>query len=207
MDQNDFPTKGNLMRNQQSLALAQQGFLLMDQKRSVLVREMAMFKERSQELKGQLIAAYTKAVKSLISANIEMGSSNVERLAFSIPLDSSVLISHDTIMGVELPKIKYENTQKNKPHYALADSTAAFDDAYINFNYVKDLIVSLAEAENTAKRLEIGIKKAQKRANALQYIIIPKYQSQIKYIQDTLAERERDAFTMLKAVKEVSLFP
>ena len=38
MDPNEFPTKGNLMLAKNSLALATQGYDLMDKKRNILIR-------------------------------------------------------------------------------------------------------------------------------------------------------------------------
>ena len=40
MDPRTFPTKGNLMLAKNSLALAQQGYDLMDKKRNILIREL-----------------------------------------------------------------------------------------------------------------------------------------------------------------------
>ena len=40
MDPREFPTKGNLMLAKNSLALARQGYDLMDKKRNVLLKEL-----------------------------------------------------------------------------------------------------------------------------------------------------------------------
>ncbi len=40
MDPRTFPTKGNLMLAKNSLALAKQGYDLMDRKRNILIREL-----------------------------------------------------------------------------------------------------------------------------------------------------------------------
>ena len=40
MDTRTFPTKGNLMLAKNSLALAMQGYDLMDKKRNILIREL-----------------------------------------------------------------------------------------------------------------------------------------------------------------------
>ena len=40
MDPREFPTKGNLMLAKNSLALANQGYELMDKKRNILIREL-----------------------------------------------------------------------------------------------------------------------------------------------------------------------
>ena len=40
MDPREFPTKGNLMLAKNSLALARQGYELMDKKRNILLKEL-----------------------------------------------------------------------------------------------------------------------------------------------------------------------
>ena len=40
MDPREFPTKGNLIAAKNSLALAKQGYDLMDKKRNILIREL-----------------------------------------------------------------------------------------------------------------------------------------------------------------------
>ena len=46
-----------------------------------------------------------------------------------------------------------------------------------------------------------AIKKAQKRANALQNIVIPGLNAEISRISDALEEKEREEFVRLKVVK------
>ena len=50
MNLNTVPTKGNLMSAKSSLALARQGYELMDKKRNILVREIIRLKPFSQRL-------------------------------------------------------------------------------------------------------------------------------------------------------------
>ena len=51
------------------------------------------------------------------------------------------------------------------------------------------------------RRLAYAIKKAQKRANALQNIVIPGLNAEISRISDALEEKEREEFVRLKVVK------
>ena len=50
MDPNTFPTKGNLILAKNSLALAKQGFELMDKKRNILIREMMGLIDQASEI-------------------------------------------------------------------------------------------------------------------------------------------------------------
>ena len=75
------------------------------------------------------------------------------------------------------------------------------DEAYIKFDRVKRLTAELAEVENSVYRLATAVNKTQKRANALKNIIIPRYTSTVKYITDSLEEKEREDFSRLKVIK------
>ena len=69
----------------------------------------------------------------------------------------------------------------------------------------KRLNLVLAEIENSIYRLAIAIKKTQKRANALKNIIIPKYESQLQFITNSLEEKEREEFSRQKVIKSTKL--
>ena len=69
------------------------------------------------------------------------------------------------------------------------------------FSFQAKIIKELAETENCIYRLAYAIKKAQKRANALQNIVIPGLDSEIARISDALEEKEREEFVRLKVVK------
>jgi len=202
MDQSEFPTKGNLIRIQHTLALAYQGYMLLDQKRNVLIRELSSFEKQLTVKYDQLNEALETALTCLMSANIQIGTKQVEAAASHAALENSIQIQNRSIMGVELPIVKYADCPANRPHYSLADTAVALDEAYIHFTEVKKIIAALAETENTVYRLNASIRKTLKRANALQHIIIPKYESRLKFIQNVLEERERDSFVRLKLKKK-----
>ena len=58
MAQQVFPTKSNLMATRRSLALASQGYELMDRKRNILVREMMRLIDRAAAIQDKISAAY-----------------------------------------------------------------------------------------------------------------------------------------------------
>ena len=202
MDQDKFPTKGNLIRTQHTLALARRGYDLLDQKRNVLIREIASLHVQLQKLQARVDDAIKAAKAAFIYANMEMGAHRVAQLARGVPYENSVRVRTRSVMGVEVPIAGYEkHCAKQNLQYGLADTTITFDKAYLQFNEVKELIIALAALENTVYRLSANIRKTQKRANALQYIIIPRYETQLKFIQGILEERERDEFVRLKVGK------
>lgn len=201
MDTRSFPTKGNLILAKNSLALAQQGYELMDKKRNILIRELMNLIDEARNIQNEIDTTFTQAYKCLQRANIEHGINLVSQLACTVPIEDSIVIQTRSIMGTEIPHVKY--TPENAfPTYSFYTTHESIDQAVIAFQKVKDLTVKLSTIENSAYRLAANIKKTQKRANALQNITIPMYSNLVYTITNALEEKEREEFTRLKVIKK-----
>ena len=202
MDPREFPTKGNLMLAKNSLALARQGYDLMDKKRNVLLKELMALIDEAKEIQEQIDSTFTKAYACLQRANIEHGISKVQQLAFTVPIEESIRIQTRSIMGTEIPHVKYDEKENNLT-YSFSTTSESIDIAREAFREVKDLTIKLSMVENSAYRLASNIKKTQKRANALKNITIPMYTNLVHNINNALEEKEREEFTRLKVIKNM----
>ena len=202
MDPREFPTKGNLMLAKNSLALARQGYDLMDKKRNVLLKELMALIDEAKEIQEQIDSTFTKAYACLQRANIEHGISKVQQLAFTVPIEESIRIQTRSIMGTEIPHVKYDEKENNLT-YSFSTTSESIDIAREAFREVKDLTIKLSMVENSAYRLASNIKKTQKRANALKNITIPMYTNLDHNINNALEEKEREEFTRLKVIKNM----
>lgn len=200
MDPRQFPTKGNLMLAKNSLALAHQGYDLMDKKRNILLKELMSLIDEAKDIQNEIDVTFTRAYACLQRANIEQGISKVQEIAFTVPIEDSIRIQARSIMGTEIPHIKYDEKQNNLT-YSFGNTHESIDMAREAFRQVKELTIKLAEVENSAYRLANNIKKTQKRANALKNITIPMYDNLVKNINNALEEKEREEFTRLKVIK------
>lgn len=194
------PTKGNLNAAKRSRALADNGYELMDRMRNILIREIMELMDEAEDLQERIDSTFSEAYASMRLAEISMGGS-AQSGANAVPIDDSFSIRFRSVMGVELPVVSAEPEEPSGPPYGLAFTSSDLDDAYFKFAEVKELIRELAETENCIYRLAYAIKKAQKRANALQNIVIPGLDSEIARISDALEEKEREEFVRLKVVK------
>lgn len=202
MDPRTFPTKGNLMLAKNSLALARQGYDLMDKKRNILIRELMNLIDEARSIQDEIDTTFTHAYQCLQRANIEHGINMVSQLAYTVPIESSITIQTRSIMGTEIPHVKY--TPGNKmPTYSFSTTRESIDIAAEAFKKVKDLTVKLSMVENAAYRLAANIKKTQKRANALENITIPMYSQLVYAITNALEEKDREEFTRLKVIKRM----
>lgn len=193
-----FPTKGNLMASKKSLTLAKSGYELMDRKRNILIREMMEQLDEVRELRSKISKTYEEAYVALRRANITMGV--ISEYAKAVPVDTGITITYRSVMGVDLPKIHYEE-KESELCYGLESTNSSLDYAYACFHKVKLMVITLAEMDNALYRLANAISKTQKRANALQNVVIPEYQETVKYISDVLEEREREEFSRQKVIK------
>ena len=128
----------------------------------------------------------------------------VDQLAYTVPIENSITIQTRSIMGTEIPHVKYI-PDDGTPTYSFGTTHESIDTAREAFRKVKDLTVKLSMVENAAYRLASNIKKTQKRANALQNITIPMYSQLVYSITNALEEKEREEFTRLKVIKRMKM--
>ncbi len=198
-----IPTKGNLIACKKSLALSKQGFELMDRKRNILVREMMTLMDEAKKIQSQISDTFAEAYLALQNANLTLGIKEVRSIAMAVEEENGVEIKIRSLMGSEMPVLK-ELDENIKPRYGLARTNVSLDEAYVHFHKVKHLIIELTEVENAIYRLVKNIVKTRKRANALDNIMIPRYEKLVKKITNELEEKEREEFSRLKMIKEMA---
>lgn len=201
MDARNFPTKGNLILAQNSLALSKQGFDLMDKKRNVLIQEVSALIKEATIIQDEINATFEQAYLRLQEANIDQGIYSVEELSYTVPIENSITIKTRSVMGTDIPLVQKKD-ENNMPSFSFSSTKESVDKATIAFRKVKDLTIRLSQIENAAYRLADNIRKSQKRANALKNITIPKYESLVKSITESLEEKEREEFSRLKVIKK-----
>ena len=192
------PTKGNLLAAKKSLALSKNGFELLDRKRNILIREMMGLMGRASNIQNKIDDTYAQAYQALQMANITLGICS--ELSKTVPLDNSLNVAYRSVMGVEIPMISIGEPSDMLVPYGLNSTNIMMDRAFLKFNEVKQLTAELAEVENSVYRLADAIKKTQKRANALKNIMIPRFEETVKFITDSLEEKEREEFSRLKII-------
>ena len=196
------PTKANLIKCKSALNFSQKGFDLLDKKRTVLIQEMMTLIDEAKVIEQKIEDKFKDAYEALKQASISMGVYNIEEIALAVGREEEYDIRFKSVMGVEIPEILYEENNKIKPQYGFFRSNTSLDIAIYLLNEAKYLSYQLAQIETSAYKLSLEIKKTQKRANALDKIQIPKYNSYIKFIEETLEEKEREDFFRLKVIKK-----
>lgn len=194
------PTKANLIKSKSMLTFTKQGYLLLDKKRNVLIREMMAMIDEVERLQKQIDRVFSEVYEALEHALITLGESTVTEIALSIPKDEQLTILSTSVMNVEIPKIHFVDKPLS-PYYGFYRTNSAIDLIVVKMAEARKLVYHLAEVENTVFRLALEIKRTSKRANALDKIQIPKYEHLTKWIAESLEEKEREDFFRLKRLK------
>lgn len=197
-----FPTKGNLMLAKKNLQLASLGYELLDRKRNILIREIMGLVEKAKQLRSSIEDTYKEAYSALQLANMSMGV--ITPYAECMPVEKGLELSQKSVMGVELPQVILNETPA-EVNYGFYRTNSQLDRAYLAFEKVKRTTVTLAEVDNSIYRLSVAIKKTQRRANALKNIIIPRNEETVRFITNSLEEKDREEFSRMKVIKAVKL--
>lgn len=202
MGMRDLPTKNNLIKLKGFIREAKEGKKLLEQKKMILKREMDKYKEEKRTLEEEGNNLLKEAFESLKNANVDIGIEEMSSIANGIKQDDSIDIKYVTVMGVEIPSVIFKNEIKPEVNYGLYTTTSAVDEAITKFLKVKESLAKLAKVETTIFRLQTSIEKVERRANALEQVIIPRDEKIAQKISEILDEMEMEEFSRLKVMKK-----
>jgi V/A-type H+/Na+-transporting ATPase subunit D len=197
-------TKTNLLKVKKSLALTQEGYNLLDEKRRILLEELSAIIDSVDRYQEQTDLALAEAYRLVDKATVALGRKRMEELSFSVDIKSEMAITQRRIMGVAVPVIDL-SVHENPPYYSLHEVNLNVDEAIAKFRDILKLLAALAEKKITLMRLAEEAQKTIRKVKALEKIYLPYYKEAFKYIGDRLDEESRDAFSLLKLIKKEKL--
>lgn len=193
-------TKANLLSVKEGLALVQEGYDLLSQKQEVLLTELLHLMTDVKRVRDEADKALTEAYAALQMVVAHLGTDGARRLAQGCQDRAEVSVQERSVMGVPVPFVKVKPTRIG-PIWGLGESPVLLDDMVERFRRAIVLLGEQAEIETAVWRLTKELGKTQRRTNALEYLVIPQHQETVKFIQETLEEREREAHFQLKRFK------
>jgi len=202
------PTRMELNRLKGRLKTARRGHKLLKDKRDELMRQFMDVVKLNKKLRTKVEQGLTAAFASLQVASAIMSPEMLEQ-ALVYPRQSVELgVGYKNIMSVNVPVYSF-TTKNNDPSeiypYGFAQTSGELDDALDKMAGVFKDMLELAEVEKTMQLLAEEIEKTRRRVNALEYVMIPELETNIKYITMKLAENENSTKVRLLKVKEMVL--
>ena len=202
------PTRMVLNQLKGRLKTARRGHKLLKDKRDELMRQFLDIVRRNKVLRAEVEQGLTEAFASLQVASAIMSPEMLEQ-ALMYPRQSVELgMSFRNIMSVNVPVYDFQ-TKNNDPSeifpYGFAQTSGELDDALEKMARVFQDMLELAQVEKTMQLLAQEIEKTRRRVNALEYVMIPDLETNIRYITMKLDENESSTKVRLMKVKDMVL--
>ncbi len=202
------PTRMELTKLKRKLVTAVRGHKLLKDKRDELMRQFLLLVRENRSLRIEVENAIMEANRHMAVARSVM-QDEVMDVALMLPKQSLELeVESKNVMSVLIPvfKTSYKTADKNDIYsYGYAFTSSDLDGAVKALSDVLPQMLRLAEIEKSCQLMSAEIEKTRRRVNALEHVMIPRYQETIKYIAMKLDENERSTITRLMKVKDMIL--
>lgn len=202
------PTRMELTRLKKKLTSARRGHKLLKDKRDELMRQFLDMVRENKELRERVEAGILAANKNFVLARAVMPDEVLD-VALMAPRQEIYLETGTrNVMSVEIPVFEYR-TKTPDPNdiypYGFAFTSSDLDYAVKSLQDILPDMLRLAEVEKSCQLMAAEIEKTRRRVNALEHIMIPELQENIKYIVMKLDENERSTQVRLMKVKDMML--
>lgn len=199
------PTRMELNRIKARLKTATRGHKLLKDKRDELMRQFMLIIRQNQELRCRVEAGLSEAMAAMSIASAVMSPEMLGQALLYPKQSVEVEMKLRNVMSVEVPEYSFK-TRSDDPAeiypYGYAMTSGELDDAIGSLSQTFNDMLELARIEKTMQLLAQEIEKTRRRVNALEYVMIPEMQANIKYITMKLEENERGNITRLMKVKD-----
>ncbi|HCI74624.1 MAG TPA: V-type ATP synthase subunit D [Lachnospiraceae bacterium] len=203
-----IPTRMELTRLKRKLVTARKGHKLLKDKRDELMRQFLIMVRENRELRESVEKGIGEANQGFALARSTMSDEAV-RVAFMAPKQRvSIGVSYKNIMSVNVPEYSFETRTSDASDmfsYGFAFTSADLDGAVEQLSGVFESMLKLAQMEKSCQLMAAEIEKTRRRVNALEHVMIPQLEEDIKYITMKLDENERSSQIRLMKVKDMML--
>lgn len=202
------PTRMELTNLKRKLVTAKRGHKLLKDKRDELMRRFLDLVRENKELRKKVEQGIEQANQHMAVARSVMSDSALD-VALMMPMQEMNLdIDEKNVMSVKLPifDAKFKTADENDIYsYGFAFTSTDLDAAVKALSDIMPMMLRLAEVEKSCQLMSAEIEKTRRRVNALEHVMIPRYEETIKYITMKLDENERSSTTRLMKVKNMML--
>ena len=202
------PTRMELTRQKKKLVTAKKGHKLLKDKRDELMRQFLALVRENMALREKVEAGIHAANKNFVVAKASMSEEILHTALMAPKQDVYLEVGKKNVMSVDIPVLEYKTRTADENDiysYGFAYTSCDLDDAVKSLADVLPDMLKLAETEKACQLMAAEIEKTRRRVNALEHVIIPQAQANIKYITMKLDENERSPQIRLMKVKDMML--
>jgi len=202
------PTRMELTRLKGRLKTAVRGHKLLKDKRDEMMKQFLEIVRRNRVLRKKVEEGLKQANAAFTVASAVMGPEMLEQALLYPKVGVELNAGFRNIMSVNVPVYEFHTNEGDGSEifpYGFAQTSGELDAALEALESVFKDMLELAEVEKSMQLLAQEIEKTRRRVNALEYVMIPETQQNIRYISMKLDENERGNTTRLMKVKDMVL--
>ena len=202
------PTRMELTRLKKKRITAVRGHKLLKDKRDELMRQYLDLVRENMDLRKRVEAGILSANRNFVIAKAGMSEPELHTALLAPKQEVQLKPGKKNVMSVDIPTFDYKmrTADENDIYsYGFAFTSSDLDGAVKSLADILPDMLRLAEVEKACQLMASEIEKTRRRVNALEHVIIPEAQANIKYITMKLDENERSTQIRLMKVKDMML--
>ena len=202
------PTRMELTRLKKKRITAVRGHKLLKDKRDELMRQYQDLVRENMDLRKRVEAGILSANLNFVIAKAGMSEPELHTAMLAPKQEVQLKPGKKNVMSVDIPTFDYKmrTADENDIYsYGFAFTSSDLDDAVKSLADILPDMIRLAECEKACQMMASEIEKTRRRVNALEHVIIPETEKNIKYITMKLDENERSTQIRLMKVKDMML--
>ena len=202
------PTRMQLTKLRKQLATATRGHKMLKDKRDELMRRFLDLVRENKELREKIERELAECNNHFVNASAVMSKEALDASLMSPKQRIDLELSSKNVMSVDIPQFTTHTRTSDVNDiysYGFAFTSSDLDAAVQSLAALQDDMLRLAEVEKSCQLMAAEIEKTRRRVNALEHVMIPGYQKNIKYITMKLDENERSTQIRLMKVKDMML--
>lgn len=198
-----LPTKINLIRLRRELKGLRRIRRVLEEKRDVLLLFIRQMIEKYEETYRKVAEILMQAYDEFLAAVAESGFETIRGIALTTPTTTTIDIKTRVLFAVKAPS--YTLARETVPTLIVGTTRVSprLSSAQEKLVGGLEALLKLAETEATLEKLLSELKETQRLLNALDYMIIPRYESAIKFIRRVLDDRMREEILRIKMLKRI----
>ena len=197
-----------LTRLKKKRTTAVRGHKLLKDKRDELMRQFLDLVRENMALRQKVEAGIRAANTNFVMAKAAMSEATLRTALMCPKQEVSLDVSSRNVMSVDVPVFGYRTRTADENDiysYGFAFTPQDLDGAVQSLAQILPDMLRLAEVEKSCQLMAEEIEKTRRRVNALEHVIIPETEKNIKFITMKLDENERSTQIRLMKVKDMML--